>query len=264
MRGRIIPFAVLITLAAPAWLQAQEMTAERGQLYQVVSWEVDPADAQMFEKAVKGVAEAAVKSNLEYHWSFWQDGSQYTLVFPVGSFGYFDDPGQFERAFEGKPGQSQMKEAMAMFPKIKSTVVAEEIAELKPGWSYAAKDFNMNNMAYGHFDVMWLKSGMDAQFEQLNKDWVAAFKELGYPYPYDAHVIHFGDSGRVVYVTFVDNLSDFYGKNDIAKMIEAKGMGDRMAKLDEKFNTAVAKWKHYTAMYRRDMSYWPAPEQATK
>jgi hypothetical protein len=92
---------------------------------------------------------------------------------------------------------------------------------------------------------------------------VTFFQDLGYPYPYHGHSVHFGDTGRTVYVTFVDDLSDFYGKNDLYKMVEAKGLGERWMKLGEEFNATVRRWDHYVMNYRRDMSYWPVEEGAT-
>ncbi len=75
--------------------------------------------------------------------------------------------------------------------------------------------------------------------------------------------MHFGDTGRHIYVTFTDDLGRFYGENSPMKMIEAKNMGERMKQLDEMFGKVVARWTHYDASYRADLTYWPMPEGAT-
>lgn len=266
MKTSGVTLALLVGLAAPISLLAQEGEGyKRGQLYEVSTWEIDPADAAAFEAAVKQIADAAAKSTIAYRWVFWQDGSQYTLVFPVSSFAYFDDPEQFVRAFQGTAGEAQMREAMAKFPQIRSQVVAKEMVELKNDWSYRVEGFSIDKMKYGHIDVIWSRPGMEEEFDKLNKEWVQLFKDLKYPYPYDAHEVHFGDTGRTVYVTFIDDLSKFYGEYDLLKMIEAQNLGARAEALDKRFNEATARWKHYTSMLRMDMSYWPEPAaQATK
>ncbi len=264
MRNRIPALALLVGLAAPAALPAQE-GAKRGQLFEVSTWEIDPADAPAFEDAVKQVAEAAAKSKIEYRWMFWQDGSQFTLVFPVSSFAYFDDPEQFVRAFQGTPGEAQMREAMAKFPQIRSQVVSEEMFELKEEWSYQVEGFGFDKIKYLHIDVIWARPGVDEEFDQLNKEWVQLFKDLAYPYPYNTHEVHFGDTGRTVYVTLIDDLSMFYGENDLMTWMEKKNMGARAEALDKRFNAVTDRWKHHTATLRADLSYWPEPaRQATR
>ncbi len=266
MNTRAVALALLVGLAAPTTLLAQEGEGyQRGQLYEISTWEIDPADAAAFEALVMQVADAAAKSKIAYHWVFWQDGSQYTLVFPVSSFAYFDDPEQFVRAFQGTAGEAQMREAMAKFPQIRSQVVAEEMVEVKQDWSYQVEGFGLDKIKYGHIDVLWSRPGMDEEFDKLNKEWVQLFKDLNYPYAFDAHSVHFGDTGRTVYVTFIDDLSKFYGENDLAKLIEAKNLGARADALDQRFNAATVRWKHYNSMLRMDLSYWPEPAaQATK
>jgi hypothetical protein len=250
---KLIPFALALVLAAPATALAQEEgeAYERGQLYQISTWNVDPADAMTWEAAIKELVEAAGKANIPHRWGFWQDGSAYTLVYPVDAYAYWDNPMQFVQSFAGTEGEAQMQGAMAKFQGIRSETVAEEIFEMKDDWSYMVEGFDMETMKYGHMDVMWIKSGMDEEFEALNKEWVSFFSDLGYPYPYHAHEVQFGDTDRAVYVTFVDELSDYYGKNSLEKMVEAKNMGERWEKLGQQMGG--------NAMWRGDLSYWPMP-----
>lgn len=260
---RLTTLLLVFALMAPVSLIAQEGETERGQLMQVATWEVVPSDAPAFETAVKQVVEAAGKANIPHRWAFWQDGSQYTLVYPVANFAYFDDPMQFVRSFAGTPGEELMQEGMGKMQGLQIYTVAEELAEAKDGWSYEVESFDMANLKYGHMDFIWVKPGMEEEFEELNKEWSAFYTDLGYPYPYVGHETHFGDSGRIVYVTFIDNLADYYGKNDFEKLVEAKGMGERSAKLYERFSAVVRKWHHSTPMFRMDLTYWPPEEGAT-
>lgn len=260
---RLVPFTLVFALTVPGWLLAQEGDEERGQLLQVTTWEVLPSDAEAWESGVKKLVEAAGMADIPYRWAFWQEGSTYTLVYPVDDFAYFDDPMQFIRSFAGTPGEAQMQEVMEGFQSLQIYTVIEEVAEVKDEWSYEVDSFDMANMKYGHMDFMWLKPGAYEEFETLNQEWKAFYEELGYPYPYSGHQAHFGKTGRIVYVTFIDNLADYYGKNDFEKLVEAKGMGERAEQLNERFNAVVRKWEHSNATFRRDMSYWPPEEGAT-
>jgi hypothetical protein len=260
---RFIPLALAFAMALPATLLAQDYEQEIGQLYQVTTWDVDPATAQTFEEAVKLFVSAAEKANSQYNWAFWQKGSQYMIVFPVNSFAYFDDPGQFMRSLAGTPGQADVEKAMETWPAVNANVISDEMAELKEDWSYMVESFDMATMTAAHFDIMWTKPNSEEAWDKLNKEWAAFFNDLGHPYPYNGHSVRFGDSGRTVYVTFIDNLSDYYGKNSLMKMIEAKGMGERWWALEEQMGETVRSWDHYDMIYRRDMSHWPMEEGAT-
>jgi hypothetical protein len=260
---RFIPFTLAFALALPATLLGQDYEEETGQLYQVTTWNADPASSQGFEEAVKLFVSAAEKANSPYKWAFWQKGSQYMIVYPVDAFAYFDDPGQFMRSLAGTPGEADVEKAMGMWPNLHMTVVSDEMAELKEDWSYMVESFDMETMTAAHFDIMWTKPNTQEAWDQLNKDWVTFFRDLGHPYPYNGHSVRFGDTGRTVYVTFIDNLADYYGKNDLMTMIEAKGMGERWEGFLEQLGKTVRSWDHYDMTYRRDMSYWPMEEGAT-
>ena len=262
--SRTLSLACALILALPLTGFGQETEGyEYGPLSQVSVWEVDPADAAAFETAVKKVAEAAAMAKTPYSWAFWQNGSRYTLVYPVDSFGYFDDPMQFARSFMGTEGESTMQEAMASFEKLHIHTVADEIAEMKADWSYEPDGYDMRTTKYGHFDVMWLKPGSEEKFDELNREWVAFYKDLGYPYPYHAHDVHFGDTGRVVYVTFTDDLAAYHGENSLINLIEAKSMGERWQKMGELFGQTVHRWEHHDETLRMDLSYWPVEEDPT-
>ncbi len=260
MTGRILSFALALAVVASPTARAQEggQEYERGQLLEVSTFAVDPADAPKFEAAVKQLVEAAGKASTPYRWAFLQDGSQYTLVYPVSDFAYFDDPMQFMRSFSGTEGEAMMQEAMASFETMDFMVVSQEIAEEKADWSYEVEGFDPTTMTAVHSDVMWVKPGVEEKFEALNKEWAAFFAEIGYPYPYTGHQVHFGDTGRVVYATFIDDLSDYYGVNSLEKLIEEKNMGARWQELNERLGAVISRWEHNNAAYRPDMSYWPA------
>lgn len=266
MLKRITSALLVLAAAFPVTLAAQEGEEgyERGQLYSVTTWEVLPAHAMKWEEAIKQVVAAAREADSPYNWYFWQEGSKYTIVFPVGNFAYFDDPEQWMRSIEGTPGEPLMQEAMAAFPTIDATVVSDELVEEKPEWSYGVEGWGPDRIKYGVIFVVWPRTGMNEEFAQLNKDWVAFNDELGYPYPYTAHEVHFGAAtSRTVYVTYVDDLSEFYGENNTMKMIEAHDMGEQWEPLIGRFMEVAERFEEHTIMFRPDLSYWTEDEGAT-
>ncbi|MFQ6045505.1 MAG: hypothetical protein ACE5PT_03970 [Gemmatimonadales bacterium] len=74
------------------------------QLAQVQVLQVAPPDVASFEAAVEKLAQAARKAGLGegYHWTVWQNVLDYTVVMPVGSMAYFDDPEQFRAHSRGE------------------------------------------------------------------------------------------------------------------------------------------------------------------
>lgn len=266
MLRRIIPLALALAVAVPASLQAQEGREgeERGQLIQVTTWNIEPSSNADWEANVKKLVEAAQESEIPYRWAFWQKGSEYTLVYPVENFAYYDNPMQFMRSFSGKPGEAKMREAMQAFENIEARVVIQELAEQKADWSYEVEGWMMDEMKAGHVDVMWLKPGSMESFEKLNQDWAALTRDLDYPYPYNGYEIHFGDVGRAVFVTLVDDLASYYGENDMMKLVEAKGMGERMQELIDRLDEIAYRWDHYDLRFRPDLSYWPPEEAETE
>jgi hypothetical protein len=239
---RFVALALVSVLAFPAALPAQERVGQRGQLYQVLTWEVQPDHMQAFEAAVRKIAQAAERSDLgpAYRVRFWSDANRYTMINRVASFAYFDDPGHPLRAFAGTEGEAMVQEAWAEYENINSTEVSEEIFERKAEWSYEVEDFDFDKMKYARVDEVWLRPGpgIEEQFEELSKDWIAFFQALDYPYPHDGYEIHFGDADRIVYVTFIDDLSAYYGANAIAR-----------------------RWERHTLTYEPGMSYWPEEEE---
>ncbi len=267
MKNRLIPLALMFGLVVPATVLGQTDDYERGQLYQVSTREVLPAHAEAYESIIEKVVEAAKKGNIGvgYRWAFWSKGSTYTLVYPVANYAYFDTPDQFMRAFEGTEGEALMQEAFAEFENIARTVLMDEISELKAEWSYEPESGGVTteNLKFGHIDEIWLKSGTDEEFAELNKEWLSLFKDINYPYAYDGHEVHFGDSGRVVYVTFIDDLAEYYGVNDMMALVEAAGATERMEALDARFNAIAERWDHYNMSFMPNMTYWPTEEMAS-
>lgn len=265
MKARLI-LGVLLTaaLAAAPGALAQEEDSE-GRVVQVQTWNVEPSDAARFEAAIEKVVEAAGQAGLtrDYGWSFYNELFTYTLVYPVENMAYFDDPDQWMRQFQGTPGEETLNAAFAEFDYVSSKVVANEIAEHLTEWTYEPAGSD-GDYGYAHVDEFWVKSGMDDEFGELVKEFMAFFKEIGYTYPIYGHRVRFGDSGRRVFVTVFDSKEAFYGSRSLDNLIEMKGAGEQWGGLLERFAKVITAAKHSDTEYQPHLSYWPAETQATQ
>lgn len=263
MKSRIVSALMVAALAAPTMALAQEeQEYQRGELVEVFTWEIQPDQAMAFEAAVEKIVEAAKVADLaDYKWSFWNDVYTYTLVYPVGNFAYFDDPEQWMRPIMGTPGEEMLTEAFAAFDDINSRVVAQEIAEHKMDWSYEPEAAEMMEPGYVHVDEFWVRGGKDDEFDEVVKEFMAFFKEMGYAYSVYGHEMHFGDAGRAVFVTTIDDLGAYYGPKGIEVAIEANDAGERWEELLGKLAGVVNRHSHGNMAFMPNMTYWPEEQQ---
>ncbi len=259
-------FAVLtVALLVPMGAFAQEEEEyERGELAQIITWRIQPDHAMAYEAAIKKIVEAATAAELgpERGWMFFNDLYTYTLVFPVESFGYFDDPEQWMRSFEGTAGEELRKEAFAEFANINSTTLMDNMSEEKADLSYApATEMNMEDMKFVHVDHVWAKSGKNEEFGEVTKEMFEFFGEIEIAYPTMGHESHFGD-GRMTFVTPFDSKANFYGPKGLDYALESHEAGERWGELLTKWAAVIDRMEHADMAFRPDMTYMPAtPEQ---
>lgn len=269
MKFRFISAFLVAALALPVAALAQEH--EQGahkKLVQVITWQVQPDQMDEWEAAIKQIVEAAQAANVseDYGWSFYSSTSNYTLVYPIANYAYFDDPMQWMRQFEGTEGDAKLKTAMASINSIDHRVINEEIAEHKLDWSYMPGDDFEQKLAehkFTHIDEFWVRPGKSEEFGEVIKEYVAFFAEIGYGYPILGHEMKFGQSGRAVFVTVVDDLSDFYGASSFQQTAINANATDRMEALWAKLTPTIDKWEHGDETYRPELTYWPDATLAT-
>ncbi len=253
---RLVLSLLLGALASPGIAAAQAGPPERGQLVEVSTFSVDPAQAPAFEAAVMKVVKAAKEAKVKSAWHFWTEGWQYHLVYPVPNMAYFDDPMAFEKQFEGTPGQATLEQAFGDMETVGTRVTLTEVAETVPGWGHrpAAPP---TNPSFGHINEFWIKPGKDRAFDAVVKEFMAFFKEVGYGYEVLGHRVHFGATGRAVFVTFVDNLENFYGSKSLPRLIQQKKADQKWQALLARLAAVIDRSDESTIMYRPDLSFMP-------
>ena len=248
--------SLLTALALPTGVLAQE---EEGQLVEVGTWKVHPSSVAQFEGVVQKVVEAAGQAGLtnEFGWLFWSDAFTYTLVSFQPNMASFDDSDErWMRQFEGTPGEATLQEAFAEMASVRFQVLSNEVVEAVPDWSYEPE---MASWPPGFAEVaeVWVTAGKDEEFDALAKEYVSVLKDIGYPYQVAGHRVRFGNTGRVVFVTFYDTRENFYGKNDFDQMVMSKGAGEKYQEIIGKFLMVVDDFKSSHIAYRTELSYWP-------
>ncbi len=258
MRTRLVLSSFLVAVfAVPIATFAQE-TSERGQLGEMMIWRVAPDAAVDFEAAVEKVVEAAKLANIgeEFAWFFWQDGFDYGFYAPTENMADFDDADAFMRAFQGTPGEAMLMEAFDSFGALDFEVLSREVIEGVPGWGYTVEQPVEINYALMY--ESWMKPGTEMKADELSKEWVAMLQEAGYPYEAAGHRVHFGDIGRLVYLIWFDDQADYYGPNDMSKLVEAKGLGAKWQDFGQRWNALITRFEQRTWSYRADLSYTPS------
>lgn len=254
--GRILALTLLwVVLLAPR-APAQEPS---GVLIQVVALEINPADVAKWTDGVQKIVAAAKQAKLaqNYAWSFWQENIfRYRLVYPVANMAYFDDPLQWMRQFQGTPGQATLTAAFEQLNAVQARTVSDMVLQHMPAWSRETA-LPMANLPYAHVDEFWLKGGTEQQIDALMKDLVAFLSELGYVYPAHGYRPRLGGTGEHLIVTFFDSRENFYGKNDLERLIQTKKASARWQELLTRFTGLTTRAIHYDSDYRPNLSYSP-------
>lgn len=254
MIRRALAAAVAWSLLLVVPALAQDEAPERGDLYEVITWNVPPAESEAWRTNVERLAGAAETAGVEDSWYMWSGPSSFTLVYPIDNYAALDDPMAFERQFQGTPAEEAFEQTMEAFNEIEVTPLLSEIVERVDSWSYAPEGAE-DRMTWAHIDEYWLQPGAMEGFGELAEEFVALLERIDYPYAIDGHRVHFGDVGRLVYVTFVDDLSSFYGENQLDRAIEAAGAQEEWGALLEKFTPLVRRIEHYDVRFEPDLSH---------
>jgi len=271
MKFRFISAFLVAALVLPVAARAQEYEHAQGkEMVQLITWQVQPDQMDEWEAAIKQIVEAAQAANLTegYGWSFYSGTTDYTLVYPIANYAYFDDPMQWMRQFEGTEGDATLKTAMASINSIEHRVINEEIAEGKLDWSYMPGDMadfkqKIGEHKFVHLDEFWVRPGKSEEFSEVIKEYMTFFNDIGYAYPIMGHETKFGESGRAVFVTVVDELSDFYGANSFRQTAINADATDRMQALWAKLTPTFDKWERSDKTYEPELTYRPDATLAT-
>lgn len=256
MSSRWILAALALGLVLPSAAAAQE-SAEKGQLAEIITWKVEPADAPTFEATIRKIVTAATQAKLSqgYGWFLYNDLFEYTLVFPVEAMAYFDDPQVWERQFEGTPGEPTLGEAFQAFGSLRYRTTDHHVIEEVEEWGYTP-DKPPAETPWAHVDRFWVRPGSQPDFDALTKEFVAFLKEIGYGYEIVAHRVHFGE-GQTAFVTFYDSREAFYGAKGLEALVSQKKAQQKYGDLVRRLSQLIFDADHFDTHYRPDLSYWP-------
>jgi hypothetical protein len=256
MNVRLFSLSLLLSLglALPAAAQAPD----RGQLFEIATMSVSPADMGTFMEVVgmiKGAAEAA-DLPAEHGWQIWTSDFDVGIVSTVDNMAAFDDPEAFMRAISGTPGEEMMQDAMEKFQaEVWARSVSREVWELEADWSYAPAEPQIESTGYAEMLEFWLKPGMEEEFEAVVKDVMGFFAGMPGRYPINGFRPHFGDTGRAVFVVFHDGWGDYYGDHSLEQGLEATGTGGEWQALMERLSDCTIDMDTTLWTHVGDLSY---------
>ncbi len=260
MKKPILAFALMLVLAVPSYLVAQDDYSE-SELVVVTSIRVIPKDAERFSAAVHKIVEAAEQAKLgpDFGWGVWTDEFVYHIVGTEKNMAALDGGDErWMKQFEGTPGQATLAAAFAELTDIPTENLGSEIVQVVPEWSYGL-DKIPEQPGFAEVCEYSLASGMDEKWDALYKDYIGILTKLGYPYGHIGHRFRFGSPAAHVGVTIYDSKEYFFGRNDVERLVEQKGMGDAWGKLLADFLPTVTGVSCSHLAYVPDMSYQPTP-----
>jgi hypothetical protein len=248
----ILGFALFLG-AWPAQSRSQET---RAQLYLMGDFLVDVSRAAEYEAALKELMNNLEKHGFPFNADVYTTGdSHYYIVFQLKDYADVDS---WFKAW----GELAQKMGPENLQAVHSRIVAAEIERVYAFW-YFRPDISFlpekerlkpEEIGYYTWDYVWLIPGKEAEFEAINKEWIAlsAAKKARDPF-----LTYRGDLGTKmpVYVWFE------YGKSaaDYTAAEEKfwKAMGEEGATLSKRTRALIKKMESKTGRYRPDLSYLP-------
>ena len=248
----VIALAIFLGIL-PVAIRSQEA---QPQLLLMGDFLVDTSRVAEYETAVKELL-----ANLEKHGfpflldTYSTDDNHYYIVY--GLKNYADVASWLEAWTE--LGKRMGPENLQT---LHSRIVAAEIERVYQFWVYRPdisflpqkERLKPEEIGYYTWDFVWVIPGKEAEFEAVNKEWIALSKAKKARDPFLTYVGGLG-TRMPVYVWFE------YGKSaaDYAATEEKfwKSMGEEGAVLSKKTRALIRKMESKTGRYRPDLSYAP-------
>jgi hypothetical protein len=251
-RRSVIALAAFLGLL-PAVIRSQEA---QPQLLLMGDFLVDTSRVAEYEAAVKGLL-----ANLQKHGfpflldTYSTDDNHYYIVYGLKNYAEADS---WFKAW-AELGQKMGPENLQALHK---RIVAAELERVYQFWTFRPdisflpekERLKPEEIGYYTWDYVWVIPGKEAEFEAVNKEWIALSKVKKARDPF---LTYAGDLGTrmPVYVWFE------YGKSaaDYAATEEKfwKSMGEEGAALSKKTRALIRKMESKTGRYRLDLSYAP-------
>ncbi len=251
----IIPVLGLAVIlgAWPVQAPTQEL---QPQLFLMGDYLVDVSRAAEYEAAFKDFITTLGKHDFPLLFDTYStDDSHYYVIFSLKNYADVDRWFNAWAELAKKMGPENLQ-------AVHSRIVAGEIERVYQFW-YFRPDISFlpekerlkpEEIGFYTWDFVWLIPGKEAEFEAVNKEWIALSKAKNARDPFMTYMGGLGTK-MPVYVWFE------YGKSaaDYAVTEEEfwKAMGEEGAALSRKTRALIEKMDSKTGRYRPDLSYSP-------
>jgi hypothetical protein len=248
----LLPFVIII-LPAPAGLQAQSPSP---QLYLMGDFLIDASRTAEYEAGLKDLISELEKHGFPFRFDIYStDDGHYYIIYELKSFAGVDI---------WKKAWSDLAQKMGgpAFQAFRRRMAALELERSYKFW-YFRTDLSFlpekerlkpEEIGYYTWDYVWLVPGAEADFEALNKEWIALSRSRGARDPFLTYAEDLGKDGPV-YCWFE------YGKSaaDYAAAEEAfwRSLGDAGADLSKRTRALIRRLETKTGRYRPDLAYAP-------
>jgi hypothetical protein len=252
------PFLFVLGLALflgswPGQTLAQETQPN---LYLMGDFLVDVSKVAEYEAALKDIMAALEKHEFPFNvFVYSTDDSHYYAIYPLKSFADID---LWYKAWD----ELHQKMNPEKLQELHGRIVAAEIERrymlwrFRPDISFLPERERLRPEEIGYYtwDYVWLIPGKEAEFEAINKEWIALSSAKNAQDPF---LTYMGDLGTnmPVYCWFE------YGKSaaDYTAAEEKfwKALGEEGAALSKRTRALIRRMESKTGRARPDLSYWP-------
>lgn len=261
MRKRSIPLTVLFLLAATLPSAARQTASEPGPapppLYLMADITVEVAKVPEYETALQALIAALKDSGFPVVFDIYAtDDSHYYIIYSLES-GYGAVDG-LHRAW----ADAAAKIGPAKFQALHARMTTSETNRILKVWTFRTdlsflptpERLKPGEAGYYTWDYVWLRPGKEAEFEALDREWMALSAARKVRDPFMTYQGGIGNE-EPVYVWFE------YGKSaaDYALAEDKfwKSVGDEGASLSKRTRALIRKMETKTGRYRPDLSYAP-------
>jgi hypothetical protein len=225
-------------------------------IYLMADIQVEVAKAPDYEAAMKALI-AALRENAfpVLFDTYSTDDSRYYVVYGLEGYAGVDGLHSAWRDAAARMGAGR-------FQALQGRLTASEISRVLRFWTFrtdisylpSPERLKPAEIGYYTWDYVWLVPGREAEFEALNKEWIALSKAKKSRDPFMTYQGGIG-TDEPVYVWFE------YGKSasDYALAEEAfwRALGAEGAALSKRTRALIRKQETKTGRYRPDLSYAP-------
>jgi NIPSNAP len=244
---------IIILGVLPAAVRSQPVQPE---LYLVGDFLVDTSRVAEYEAAVKDLLANLAKHEFAFGLDIYStDDGHYYAVYPLKNYADVD-------AWFNAWAELAQKMGPENLQALHRRIVAGEIERVYQFWYYRPdisflpekERLKPEEIGYYTWDFVWLIPGKEAEFESINKEWMALSKAKGARDPFFTWAGDMGTQMPVyVWVEYGRSAADYAATEEKFW----KAMGEEGAALSKKTRALIKKMDSKTGQYRPDLSYAP-------